>query len=423
MLVVDYSKNLLFSRLVDILYLSTPLATAGNLFVGGYVSLYYWDHIDSSFVLVWLSTLLVINLVRLVLHYQFKQCRGHLEHFTTLHWLLFFALGTGLSAACWGGGLVFLLLTLPFSQVALFYISVLALMSISLGMTSAAWKVFAVYAGLSVLPAALVCLALPDLGIMGLLTLAYYVVSLFVSLKAHKVLKQSIIHQLANDRLMMALQHEKDQVLKLNAQLQKDLKAGKRAAETLLAQKHQAEELADKMYELSAIDSLTGIANRRVFDDVLAQEWARARRLQLPLSLIVADIDHFKLLNDHYGHHYGDECLQSVALILKDHLKRPSDLLARYGGEEFVIILPSTGLVAAEMLAQKMRAGIEAASLQHECSPVSDVVTISLGVASMVPVDNRSGYALFEAADKALYDAKKSGRNRTVACEDFSLKS
>jgi diguanylate cyclase (GGDEF)-like protein len=416
---VDFSKSLLHSRLVDILYQSTKLAVLGNALVGLCVSYYYWDFLDPTVIVPWLFLVLIVSFLRVYVAFQYQYRRDRYPKLTTHHWSWLFIVGSGLSALCWSVALIYLLYSLAFADVVFFYLTILALVSASLGMTSSSSCAFSVYAGVALLPASILSVFHFDLPFLGFLTACYYLVTLIVSLKSHKVIKQSIIHQLTNDRLMMALQHEKDQVLRLNTKLKKDLKAGKRTAETLLAQKHEAEELAEKMYELSAIDSLTGIANRRVFDDILIQEWARARRINAPLALIVADIDHFKLLNDHYGHHYGDECLQQVATILKQQLKRPSDLVARFGGEEFVIVLPNTGLESAEMLAKQMRYSVEAAAMPHEFSPVASVVTISLGVASMIPNNSLSGYSLFEAADKALYMAKRQGRNCTIAADSL----
>jgi diguanylate cyclase (GGDEF)-like protein len=160
------------------------------------------------------------------------------------------------------------------------------------------------------------------------------------------------------------------------------------------------------------IDGLTGIANRRYFDQVLHEEWRRAMRSNEPMSFILGDIDHFKLFNDFYGHHEGDECLRQIAETLNRLARRPGDLVARYGGEEFGIILSHTSAKDAYLLAEKARMAVLNLKLAHNPSDVSEFVTISLGVASIVPERTTSPQTLIEAADRALYRAKSGGRNQ-----------
>jgi len=167
-----------------------------------------------------------------------------------------------------------------------------------------------------------------------------------------------------------------------------------------------------ELERLSTTDSLMGIANRRSFDEFFDKEWRRATREEKQLSIILIDIDHFKAYNDHYGHQGGDECLRQVARKLAECLKRGGDMIARYGGEEFVVVLPNTSERGAISIAEELRAAVEALRLKHEHSSVADHVTISLGVASMIPVQGASLRELIAMADEALYAAKESGRNR-----------
>lgn len=167
----------------------------------------------------------------------------------------------------------------------------------------------------------------------------------------------------------------------------------------------------ETLRRLSSLDGLTGIANRRHFDEQFIQEWRRALQGDLPLSLIMADIDHFKDFNDTYGHQQGDECLKKVALALKETLNRPGDLVARYGGEEFAIILPNTDLSGALIVAEALRANIESLKIIHESSLVSRYITISLGAAAITPGHHTSPEELIAETDRALYQAKRNGRN------------
>ena len=171
----------------------------------------------------------------------------------------------------------------------------------------------------------------------------------------------------------------------------------------------------DLLETLAFLDGLTGIANRRQFDQQLENEWRRMMRRNAPLSLLMIDIDHFKRFNDRYGHGAGDDCLRLVAFTIGDRIKRPGDLAARYGGEEFAVILPDTDEKGACALAEAMRLAVESLKLSHEASPVADHVTISVGVTTDVPHRHGNLQDFVDAADHALYRAKSSGRNQISA--------
>ncbi len=169
----------------------------------------------------------------------------------------------------------------------------------------------------------------------------------------------------------------------------------------------------DLLEQIALLDGLTGIPNRRYFDDQLRREGKRSLRQGESLSVLLMDIDHFKGFNDHYGHGAGDQCLQRVATTLKGALSRPSDMIARYGGEEFVALLPGTDAAGAAEVAERLRAAIEGMAVPHEYSSAASVVTLSIGHATYSPEqpgDVLKG--LLQSADRALYAAKKAGRNR-----------
>lgn len=168
---------------------------------------------------------------------------------------------------------------------------------------------------------------------------------------------------------------------------------------------------------LATEDALTGIANRRVFDSSLEEEWARARRAKSPLALIMIDIDFFKAYNDSFGHQQGDVCLQQVTQALADSLSRPGDRAARYGGEEFAVLLPNTTATGAIEVAEAIRQKITALNIPAANTTVSPYVSISLGVASTIPQHKQNAAELLNLADKALYQAKRSGRDRVAAAK------
>jgi len=172
---------------------------------------------------------------------------------------------------------------------------------------------------------------------------------------------------------------------------------------------------AEEQLKLIALmDGLTGIANRRHFDNTLNLEWRRAMRNAKSLSLIIIDVDYFKNYNDTYGHLAGDSCLQKIAHTIRDSLRRAGNFVARYGGEEFIVILPDTNAEEAYSFAETLREKIENLNIEHKDSKAGKNVTVSLGVSSTVPKKDSTQNELISLTDKALYEAKQGGRNRVV---------
>ena len=169
---------------------------------------------------------------------------------------------------------------------------------------------------------------------------------------------------------------------------------------------------------LAASDGLTGLANRRSFDQTLAMEWARAQRTKKPVSLLFADVDHFKSYNDLHGHQKGDECLRAVAALIGENALRPADLSARYGGEEFATIMPETDMNGARKVAERLRNVLTGLQIPHGASGAGPLVTLSIGIATQVPSEDVSSDWLLGQADQALYAAKHLGRNRVVSADE-----
>ncbi|MBG0789502.1 MAG: diguanylate cyclase [Desulfovibrionaceae bacterium] len=180
-----------------------------------------------------------------------------------------------------------------------------------------------------------------------------------------------------------------------------------------MLREQELERLARQLERMSNLDGLTSLANRRCFDDTLVREWVRNGREDLPLGLLMIDIDYFKQYNDALGHVDGDACLRTVAEAISRATRRPADLVARYGGEEFAIILPSTDFAGAKAVADNIHANLAEVHLDHPNSQIGNAVTVSIGVASGVPSCGTTPEHLLNAADRALYQAKQSGRNRT----------
>src|SRR5262249_54688584 len=185
----------------------------------------------------------------------------------------------------------------------------------------------------------------------------------------------------------------------------------------LLGAAENLKRINEELQRWAVLDELTGVSNRRFFNMLLEQEWGRAAREVQPLSLLMIDIDFFKNYNDYYGHPKGDECLKRVAGALSALTRRPGDQVARYGGEEFVVLMPHTALRGALAVAEALRRRIEELGLEHLHSPLSGRVTISLGAATALPERRSSPELLVAAADQAVYEAKRLGRNRVHALE------
>lgn len=213
-------------------------------------------------------------------------------------------------------------------------------------------------------------------------------IELIARIRAHS---KSYLAQRERDEAYHALREMQEQLREMNAQL---------------AQSNR------ELHRLSSLDGLTGIANRRQFDEVLEREWQRSVRNDTPLSLILLDIDYFKPFNDRYGHQAGDDCLRMVARTLDRVVQRPTDLVARYGGEEFVVVLPDTNQAGAEAVARELLKEVRNLGIMHEASKVTDHLTLSIGTTTRDSGQPGSATDLVAAADQALYLAKEHGRNR-----------
>lgn len=216
------------------------------------------------------------------------------------------------------------------------------------------------------------------------------------------------------------LKKEREEALEVSAKSRQEaLMAQKRLAEGLerdvAARTAELKKTNDKLVQMSITDGLTQLFNRRHFDEVLNREWHRLQRDQLPLSLIMCDIDHFKQFNDTYGHPAGDQCIHQVASVIRSKASRAHDLPVRYGGEEFAVLLPQTEKEGAIEVAEAIIKEIEGLAIPHETSSVASVVTLSAGVTTIVPSSGVSPESIIKQADELLYASKQRGRNRLTS--------
>jgi diguanylate cyclase (GGDEF)-like protein len=241
-----------------------------------------------------------------------------------------------------------------------------------------------------------------------------------------------VIIRIEHQLKLAALQKE---LLKKNTILEEELKYRSKMESLLVRQKTQLEReikqrtfmeglLRDRNQKLSRqanIDALTQVANRRHFDGCFTREWQQATKESQPLSLVLCDVDYFKLFNDNYGHQEGDRCLYKVAQTIASVANLPSDLVARYGGEEFVLILPDTYSYAAIAVIQNIQRLIADLKITHKKSEVSDYVTLSFGGVTLLPNEKITLEGLLKRADESLYRAKRKGRNQVCWSEDHPI--
>jgi len=190
---------------------------------------------------------------------------------------------------------------------------------------------------------------------------------------------------------------------------------------SLLDLTHKLNTANKELQQLSATDGLTGLSNRRMFDELSLREWRRCDRMKKPFALVMVDVDNFKLYNDNYGHQAGDECLKIVAAQMLRAAPRASDVVARYGGEEFVFVLGETDMDGAKWVANHVRQRVVELNIPHVATALKHV-TISCGVASVIPGDKLSLETLLQTADFALYRAKEQGRNKVIGGEYGQIK-
>lgn len=402
------------SRKLELLLQQSATGLIGGGIITGIITLFLWMQTSNLLLVAWL----IFYLGLCVLRYRVAKTAqpGDYDLARQNRIRLYYTLCTFLGGMSWGVMCVYLL------RENVIYGQFFIILGISV--TAASANVYAIYPSIfllfgfpALLPAAgyLLMQGEPFSTTYGLLILLFLALLSYGAFTMRKLIMNSIGIQFENVRLLDDIEKEKLQVSDLNRQLQADLEELRKRDLQLSEEKEKAESLAEKLLILSTRDGLTGISNRRYFDEYLAKVWNRAIRSRSTLSLILCDIDFFKNYNDHYGHQKGDVCLQQVASLLDEFSRREGDLVARYGGEEFAIVLPDTSLDNALIIAEKISQALERAALPHEASTVSNVVTISMGVSSISPTRDLYSASLIAETDRLLYEAKSTGRNRVVA--------
>lgn len=373
----DAFKQKLDYQLLDSLVKQTPIVIAGHAIVALINIALFWNTVSLAFVLAWATFVLITVLSRWAMknHYQTNwQLRS------PGYWRRLFAVSSLMLGLVWCIWSLYVGSAIGFDGLGLSILAITAsgLVSGAVASTSSSLLSYVLFTGPTLLPLSVALLMIDQTQLQGIgaLMVLFFIITLRQVLQIHSVLKQSITNGLELEEA-----------------------------------KEQTERLAQELYEQSTMDALTSVTNRRGFDEALNDEWLRARRSGLPLTLLMIDADCFKAYNDSLGHPAGDECLKQLAATLRSRIKRAGETIARYGGEEFAVLLPNTTASEGVEVAEIIRKGVFERNIPHPASHVSDRVTVSAGVHCVSPDQMESSQTLIELADQALYQAKADGRN------------
>lgn len=356
-----------------------PISLIVNLAIGFILAAALWNAVPTPVLLAWAGLLIAATGARFLTLRAFRNASPKSEA-ELAFWTRYFLAGACAAGVVWGlsGVLLFHPSSFPHQVVLAFVLGGMAAGAVPL---------------LSSVSHAYWCFAIPVLAPIS-------IQMMWVGDRIHLVMGlMTVVFGLA--------------MLATSAQVQRLF----RDSEKLRRELYSAVEVEQALEYLVRLDSLTGIPNRRLFEEELSKEWARAKRDDAPLSLIMADIDHFKEYNDHYGHPAGDVCLVDVAQAMHHTLSRPGDVVARIGGEEFAFLLPETDLNGAIAVAAQIRERILALNIPHDASTVATHVTLSFGVSSSELASVSSTAELIRTSDIALYEAKRCGRDQIVAAQ------
>ena len=382
---IDYKSigRAVIAEQVKMLMAQSPTSVVMSFLLASFVALVFGELMPGRFVFAWWCIISVFFLTQYLLYVVFSRQRA--EQINFQFWYKAILISAAIGGLCWGLGLTHMLDNLD-AQYHIFLIILLISLAAA-GITFAVrTPVYYLFQVCVLLPVILWLVSSTEMThvILAVFLIIFMVAMWLFAFQVGRSLANSFRLQLENQSLANSLKQSNSRLQVLN----------------------------EELTQLSATDSLTQVANRRYFDNRYASEFSRASRENTALSIIMIDVDFFKIYNDELGHVAGDECLKQVALCIRNSLKRPTDLVARYGGEEFVVLLPSTAIDGALQLADEIRAEVEGLKIVHPKSKSSKYVTISLGVTGGYPDKSISKDLLIKRADEALYNAKASGRNK-----------
>ncbi len=416
---IDIQKKIKARRL-EILYEQSYANLFFSTILAVSMVLVFNNHLSQMSLFSWLAIFIFITGLRLYNTRAFSNTEN--ASLNPDYWFSWHILGVIISGIIWGA---FILLIARSSDPA--YLSLATICAAGLCASAATtysvslitFLVFSIPL-LSPIGVFLVTSEHSTINTLGYFVFLFLITIIVISYRLNKSMICTLGLQIEKEELLATLESEKQQAIVANKNLTEELKRKIQTEATLLNEKKIAEDISNELRTLSTQDALTGINNRRRFDEALYDEWYRAARLSTPLSLIICDIDKFKEYNDTYGHLEGDKCLTRIAHLIEDSARRAGDMAARFGGEEFVIILPDTESSNAQDIAEQTRRAIMDLELPHESSSITNIITVSFGVFTTLPEKDLPPETMIEFADKALYQAKEEGRNKVVLYKDDS---
>lgn len=412
-------ENEIKAKKIEILYQHSQTAVIGMLFLSVIVTsfVYYtlWPEGKSAeLLLVWLIMFFMVSTIRLYGITLYKS--NDINPNRADCWLYAYIAGIVISGCLWGLFFLYLidLIGIEYRNFVLFFM--VGLISAAIATYATSLLAFTVAALTVAGPVIIYLIIHPDTlnHITGYVLIAYLAYLFIITRQLNKTLAVFLTYEFDISKL----EQEKQYAAMINRELEEEILKRIHTEGKLKEEIDKAEALADKLITISSKDGLTGINNRRRFDEYLENEWNRSARTNSPLSLILCDIDSYKAYNDTYGHLAGDDCLKRIAHVLEHYARRAGDMAARYGGEEFVILLPDTISGQAAFIAEQIRTAVEDLRVLHKSSKISEHVTVSLGVATIIPTRDTKPEVLINLADEALYKAKNEGRNRVIITDE-----
>lgn len=360
---------------------------------------------------LWLATYFLVSLARLYGVVLYHRSQTTTEQPSL--WLYTYLTGIIISGLLWGLLFLYLARFLDFVNTNLIVFFMEGMISAAVATYATSFIAFFT-ASITLLGPVVVYFLLhpePQTNYLGIMLIFYLAFLLIISRQLNRTLGKYLAHEFNANKF----ERERNYAAMINRELEEEILRRIDTEKKLKSEIQRAEQLAEKLIAISSRDGLTGISNRRRFDEHIINEWNRLGRSSSPLSLIFCDIDFYKAFNDTYGHLKGDDCLKKIANVLQNFSRRAGDMAARYGGEEFAVILPDTRLENARQIAEEIRVSVQNLHIQHATSSISPYVTVSLGVATAIPSRHDSPDSLIRLADEAMYEAKHAGRNKVVA--------
>jgi diguanylate cyclase (GGDEF)-like protein len=386
-------KEELFSAQLEMLMQNSRVATLGVHLAGVFTTvLMFWSFLELSYLLMWASFFVIFLLVCSLYMSNALVERRYQSHPRRMYWQLITI--SGLTGAVWSAVYIYASTIVPIDMQYVFLMVIVIIAAISLGVTVVVQEYFIVYLFTSVWPVAW-------------WSLVHYweqsynlVIGLFLLLIC-AVLVSVTNRMYMSFKNMISMNWEREAISQELGDLTGSLRDRNR----------QLRDARRQLTDLANVDELTGLGNRRLVNNALQEEINRARRSGAPLSVILLDVDYFKLYNDNYGHPAGDLVLQALADVMQRATSRAGEVVARYGGEEFILVLPNASNVAAMRTATRLRELVNTEAIPHGFSDVADHITVSQGLVTVRPDSELEPMQLVEMADKALYKAKDAGRN------------